>query len=275
LHYGSQALSEHFSTIVARSFLDRWRVYQAQNRQFQSMIDIREATVLQNGNRWHEAADKLASVVSRVGREWVEAATVELSRLQGRDEIALALAWLRQLVFETPGRQQLEEQLEQLLANLQLTGRQRISVEIWQAYLFRQRRDLSRSRTALLKTLERAARLGAHGPLAEERFFLVELISNRRMYDFLHTVPHIRQLMRRLGDNGLVGSPLGAKNGLSRRETKVLMMISEGGSSKLIAKSLGVTEATVKYHLGNIYRKLGCKRRREAIDAARALGLVS
>jgi DNA-binding CsgD family transcriptional regulator len=81
--------------------------------------------------------------------------------------------------------------------------------------------------------------------------------------------------MRRLSDNGLVGSQLGAKNGLSRRETKVLMMITEGGSSKLIAKSLGVTEATVKYHLSNIYRKLGCKRRREAINAARALGLVS
>ena len=273
LHYGSQALSEHFSTIVARSFLDRWRVYQVQNRQFQAMIDIREATVLQNGNRWQEAADKLSSVPTRISRDWIETAGVELSRLQGRDEIALALVWLRQLMFETPGRPQLEAQLEQLLANFQLTGRQRISVEIWQAYLYRQRRDLSKSRTALLATLERAARLGAHGPLAEERFFLVELIGNRRMYDFLHTVPHIRQLMRRLNDNGLVGSPLGAKNGLSRRETKVLMMISEGSSSKLIANSLGITEATVKYHLGNIYRKLGCTRRREAIDAARALGL--
>jgi ATP/maltotriose-dependent transcriptional regulator MalT len=275
LHYGSQALSEHFSTIVARSFLDRWRVYQVHNRQFQAMIDIREATVLQNGNRWHEAADKLASVSSRIGREWIEAAILELSRLLGRDEIALAMAWLRQLVFEGVRREQVGARLDHMLANLQLTGRQRISIEIWQAYIYRQRRDPSKSRTALLRTLERAARLGAHGPLAEERFFLVELIANRRMYDFLHTVPHIRQLMRRLSDNGLVGSPLGAKNGLSRRETKVLMMIAEGGSSKLIAKSLGVTEATIKYHLGNIYRKLGCRRRREAIDAARALGLVS
>ncbi len=275
LHYGSQALSEHFSTIVARSFLDRWRVYQVQNRQFQSMIDIREATVLQNGNRWQEAADKLGSVASRINRDWIEVAGSELSRLQGRDEIALALAWLRQLVFETPARPQLDLQLDHLLANLQLTGRQRISIEIWQAYLYRRRRDLSKSRATLLKTLERAARLGAHGPLAEERFFLIELIGNRRTYDFLHTVPQIRQVIRRLTDNGLAGSPVGAKSGLSRRETKVLMMASEGGSSKVIASRSDVTEATVKYHLGNIYRKLGCTRRREAIDAARALGLVS
>ncbi|MDA8253210.1 MAG: LuxR C-terminal-related transcriptional regulator [Rhodospirillales bacterium] len=52
-------------------------------------------------------------------------------------------------------------------------------------------------------------------------------------------------------------------------------MIAEGSSNKFIAKSLGLTEATVKYHLGNTYRKLGCKRRREAISAARALGLLS
>ena len=39
--------------------------------------------------------------------------------------------------------------------------------------------------------------------------------------------------------------------------------------------AFGLTEATVKYHLGNTYRKLGCKRRREAISAARALGLLS
>ncbi len=275
LHYGSQALSEHFSTIVARSFLDRWRVYQAQNRQFQSMIDIREATVLQNGNRWQEAADKLQSAGSRISREWVEAAGPELARLGERDEIALAFAWLRQLVFETPNRPHLDEQLDHLLANLQLTGRQRISVEIWQAYLHRRRRDFSRSRTELLRTLEWAARRGVHGPLAEERFFLNELIGNRQIQDFLHTVPHIRQMLRRLADHGIVGSPLGTKTGLSRRETKVLMMISEGSSSKLIAHALGVTEATVKYHLGNIYRKLGCKRRREAIHAARALGLIS
>ena len=275
LHYGSQALSEHFSTIVARSFLDRWRVYQVQNRQFQSMIDIREAVVLQNGNRWQEAADKLGLVSSHITRDWIISGGSDLSRLLGRDEIALAMAWLRQLVFETPQREQLGVQLDNLLANLQLTGRQRISVEIWQAFIYRRRRDLSRSRTALLKTFEWAARLGAYGPLAEERFFLVELIGNRRTHDFLQTVPHIRPVMRRLTDNGLGVSPLGAKSGLSRRETKVLMMISEGGSSKVIAKTLGVTEATIKYHLGNVYRKLGCTRRREAINAARALGLVS
>ena len=52
------------------------------------------------------------------------------------------------------------------------------------------------------------------------------------------------------------------KGGLSRRETKILLMICEGAANKFIANALGLSEATVKFHLGNIYRKLGCKKRR-------------
>ena len=275
LHYGSQALSEHFSTIAARSFLDRWRVFQVHNRQFQAMIDIREATILQNGNRWQEAAEKLGSLQSGIGRDFVMSANGELARLQGRDQIALALAWLRQLVFETPSRPRLERQLEEVQSNLEISGRQRISIEVWLAYVHKRQRNVSKSRSLLQKTLERATRLGAFGPLAEERYFLMELVGNQRVHDFLQASPHLRQILRRLTDSGVVASPLGTKSGLSRRETKVLMMISEGGSNKFIANALGVSEATVKYHLGNVYRKLGCGRRRDAINAARALRLVN
>ena len=52
-------------------------------------------------------------------------------------------------------------------------------------------------------------------------------------------------------------------------------MVSEGASNKFVAHALGLSEATVKFHLSNVYRKLGCSKRREAIIAARSLGLVS
>lgn len=275
LQYGSQALSEHFSTIAARSFLDRWRVYQIRNRQFGMMIEMREAAILQNGNRWQEAAEKLAPVPSRINRAWVMAALDELGRLQDRDEIALALSWLRHLVYEMPTRPNLDRQLAAVLNNLNLTGRQRMGVEIWLAFVAKRQRNLSKARALLQKTFEDAARLGAIAPLAEERVFLSELIDHQLIGQFLDTSGPVRQVLRRLRDNGLPNSPLGAQNGLSRRETKVLLMISEGASNKFIANALGLSEATVKFHLGNVYRKLGCKKRREAISAARALGLVS
>ncbi|MDB5538488.1 MAG: two-component regulator, partial [Devosia sp.] len=275
LQYGSQALSEHFSIIAARSFLDRWRVYQISNRQFGMMIELREATILQNGNRWQEAADKLVAVPSRITRQWVAAANEELGRLQDRDEIALALIWLRHIVYESPTRNNPERKLGAVLDNLNLTGRQQLGVEIWLAFVHKRQRNLSQARALLQKVFERAARLGAIAPLAEERVFLRELIEQQRIGEFLDISGPVRQVLRRLRDNGLPNSALGAQNGLSRRETKVLMMISEGSSNKFIANALGLSEATVKFHLGNAYRKLGCKNRREAISAARALGLVS
>lgn len=274
LQYGSQALSEHFSTIAARSFLDRWRVYQVSNRQFGRMIEMREAAILQNSNRWQEAAEKLAAVPSQISRAWVACAGPELERLSDRDEIMLCLAWLRHLVHEAPTRPGLERQLDAMRDNLNLTGRQRLSVEIWLAYVCKRQRNLSRARSLLQKAFEEAARLDAIAPLAEERLFLSELIEHQRISDYLDASMPVRQVLRRLRDNGLPNSALGAQSGLSRRETKVLLMISEGASNKFIANALGLSEATVKFHLGNVYRKLGCSRRREAISAARALGLI-
>ncbi|MDP9631504.1 LuxR family transcriptional regulator [Ensifer sp. 1H6] len=275
LQYGSQALSEHFSMIAARGFLDRWRAYQVYNRQFRLMIEVRDAVILQNGNRWQEAAEKLASVQARINRTWVEAAVDELTRLQDRDEIALAVVWLRHIVFEMPGRVHLDRQLSAMASNLNLTGRQRLCIEVWQAYVARRRRNLTSARSILQKTFENAARLGTIAPLSEERQFLRELTGDRRISDFLQTTPTAQQIMRRLRDTGLPNTTLGEKNGLTRRETRLLLMIAEGASNKFIAHALGLSEATVKFHLGNLYRKLGCGRRREAITAAKALGVIS
>ncbi|MGN6488744.1 MAG: response regulator transcription factor [Devosia sp.] len=275
LHYGSQALSEHFSTIAARNFLDRWRVYQVSNRQFGVMIELREAAILQNANRWQEAAEKTAALATHITRAWVAAAGEELERLKDRDEIVQAMIWLRHIVYEQPTRPHLERQLGHIIRNLNLTGRQRLCAEVWLAFVHKRQRNLSRARALLQKVFEEAARLGAIAPLAEERVFLVELVEQQRIGQYLEISAPVRQVLRRLRDGGLPNSALGAQNGLSRRETKVLMMISEGSSNKFIANALGLSEATVKFHLSNTYRKLGCTRRREAISAARALGLVS
>lgn len=274
LLYGSQALSEHFSTIAARGFLDRWRVHQVSDRQFGALIELREVAVLQNANRWREASDKLATVPSRITHSWVAAAGDQLERLQSRDDIMLSMAWLRHLVNEAPTRPWLAQQIEAMHNNLNLTGRQRLSLEIWQAFSAKRQNNLSEARAILLKVFEQAARLDAIAPLAEERVFLAELIEHQRIGQYLDASPPARQVLRRLRDTGLPNSELGAQSGLSRRETKVLLMIAEGSSNKFIAHALGLSEATVKFHLSNVYRKLGCARRREAIVAARALGLI-
>jgi len=275
LLYGSQALSEHFSTIAALGFLERWRVFQIRNRQFRNAIELREAAILQNANRWQEAADRLASIPSAIGKAWVLGAGGDLARLHERDDIGLALLWLRQHVHEMPTRPELAVQLAAMRQNLHLTERQRIGLDIWAAYVAKRNRDVSSARAILQKTFESAARLGAMAPLAEERDFLGELLATQRIAEFLDTSGPSRQVLRRLRDGLVSVGALGRAGNLSRRETKVLLMVAEGAANKFIANTLGLSEATVKFHLGNVYRKLGCRSRREAIGAARAMGLVT
>ena len=52
------------------------------------------------------------------------------------------------------------------------------------------------------------------------------------------------------------------------------MHVAEGRSNKDVARALWVTEQTVKFHLSNIYRKLGVSNRTEATRYAYEHGLV-
>lgn len=56
---------------------------------------------------------------------------------------------------------------------------------------------------------------------------------------------------------------------LSARELEVLEELAHGSSNKEIARALDLTEHTVKFHLKNIFTKLGVERRGQAIVIAR------
>jgi len=62
--------------------------------------------------------------------------------------------------------------------------------------------------------------------------------------------------------------------GLTRRELEILQLVAEGDSNAQLARMLWITEQTVKFHLSNIYRKLGVSNRTEASRYALRHGLV-
>jgi DNA-binding NarL/FixJ family response regulator len=62
--------------------------------------------------------------------------------------------------------------------------------------------------------------------------------------------------------------------GLTKRELSILAELPAGGSNQQIAKRLFLAEQTVKFHLTNIYRKLGVSTRTEALHFAYERGLV-
>ena len=56
-----------------------------------------------------------------------------------------------------------------------------------------------------------------------------------------------------------------SENGLTSREETILRAAMAGATNAAIAEELGVTVQTVKFHLTNIFRKLGVKNRTEAV----------
>jgi DNA-binding NarL/FixJ family response regulator len=92
--------------------------------------------------------------------------------------------------------------------------------------------------------------------------------------------PTIRQIMDGqlsmetfgLARKGAAGS--GADHGLSARETEILKGVAAGLSNRQIAQQLWLSEHTVKYHLTNVYRKLGVSGRTDAAGYAFEHGIA-
>lgn len=59
---------------------------------------------------------------------------------------------------------------------------------------------------------------------------------------------------------------------LSARERELLELIASGLSNKAIARGLGVSINTVKYHLASVFTKLDARTRAEAVSAAARRG---
>jgi DNA-binding CsgD family transcriptional regulator len=93
-----------------------------------------------------------------------------------------------------------------------------------------------------------------------------------------HPPPYPDLTPHRSGNlNGLPGSALGyddARGVLTPREHEVLSQLALGGGNADVARSLFVSENTVKTHLASIYRKLEVDRRSDALRVARSLGLL-
>ena len=60
---------------------------------------------------------------------------------------------------------------------------------------------------------------------------------------------------------------------LTRREVEVLQLVSSGMTNRAVARALWVTSETVKFHLSNVYRKLGVGNRVEATEWAHENGV--
>lgn len=90
-----------------------------------------------------------------------------------------------------------------------------------------------------------------------------------------------RRLLERLSEAGAEtesepwrAAPPESPDGLTARETEVLVLIAEGFNNQQIASRLQVSTATVKTHINNLFAKTGIKDRAQAVRYAYGKGLV-
>jgi two-component system, NarL family, nitrate/nitrite response regulator NarL len=61
---------------------------------------------------------------------------------------------------------------------------------------------------------------------------------------------------------------------LTAREREVLLLVAEGLPNKAIARDLGISEHTAKFHVGSLLGKLGAASRTEAVTLATRRGIL-
>jgi DNA-binding NarL/FixJ family response regulator len=94
----------------------------------------------------------------------------------------------------------------------------------------------------------------------------------------LDLVGALRQTVQRTVFHPRLSDALDGEDGhtdeLTAREQQILAAVARGLSNKAISEELWVTEQTVKFHLTNVYRKLGVPSRTAAVRYAHEHGLV-
>jgi DNA-binding CsgD family transcriptional regulator len=91
----------------------------------------------------------------------------------------------------------------------------------------------------------------------------VQLVGPGQTADAIVTVPMLGDVLT----NGEIG--------LTPRELEVLGLLSEGASNKAIARRLGISVHTAKFHVASLLDKLDAAGRTDAVTHAARLGVIN
>ena len=176
------------------------------------------------------------------------------------------------------------ERAESAMAQAVQTGQKRKQVEllILQALAARGAGDTEGAFTRLRRALEIAMPEGYVRVFVDEgeplRALLAELIAMPQASDRRVAMREYIALLiaaQAGGDAADVDSPSpGQAEVLTRREQKILGKLESSLSNRELADALFITEGTLKWHLKNIYSKLGVASRIAAITTGKAKGLI-
>lgn len=253
--HGRRALATELGPRAALSWVRRWRLRHWRSQQFDRLISVQEALACQDMQRWQSAEELL----DRAGAD-------------GRHGFDYWLARHASALDRAPRSEELGRVLQAAAESDRLTPRQ-----------------LAMARLLLAQS---AAARGMDGLAVRMLGQIVEVAGPARLPRFLpEQAGPIRAILRHRGVAGLVRrrpqlnrvlgglrAPRAAPDlpeGLTRQEHRVLLLIAEDLPNKAIAQRLGLSMATVKFHVGNLLRKAGMRNRRALAEHAAASGWLA
>jgi DNA-binding CsgD family transcriptional regulator len=98
-----------------------------------------------------------------------------------------------------------------------------------------------------------------------------------RLSAALANVPAIRVVREDEAPDAILGDPrpdTRADGALTQRELEVLALLAEGASNKAIARRLGISPHTAKFHVGSLIDKLDATGRTDAVAQAARTGII-
>lgn len=99
-------------------------------------------------------------------------------------------------------------------------------------------------------------------------------IINNNKEKFQQLLIKAHQKLLSLYDEIEKGRSLYKPSGLSPRENEILYWVSIGRTYQDVAKMLGIKHGTIKFHMGNVVKKLGVSTTKHAIKLATELKLI-
>jgi LuxR family maltose regulon positive regulatory protein len=172
------------------------------------------------------------------------------------------------------------QHLAPLLSYCETHGRQRESVRllVQRAVALARRGRQAAARADMIEALQRGHRLGLCRTLLDAAPDALSLITTAigdgapdpvMTFYVERLQAKAAQGLARTPQAGSANAPASGIAKLSQRETDVVRLLAEAFTAKKIARTLGLSPETVKWHLNNIYGKLGVSGRDEALDRIR------
>jgi len=134
----------------------------------------------------------------------------------------------------------------------------------------------------LIRAVGLAARRRCLRPFMDRAELIASLVNDTRPKDWTFPVEEERQFFLEVcaqlpthPGQALAAESTGLADLPTARELELLGLVEAGFSNQQLADRLNVSVATVKWHLYNLYSKLGVKNRASALARARALNLLT